>query len=94
MYQSLENWKQILEKEGFVNFELVTHTANQFYPAHTHETEVTHVVFEGQITLTMFGRPTILDPGKRIDIPQNIVHEMKVGPEGAKVLVAEKVTES
>ena len=79
-----------LEREGFSNIFVQEDSAGKHYTPHKHEKITTHIVLDGLITITVFGHPTILGPGKRLDVPANVIHEATAGPNGCKFLTGEK----
>lgn len=83
--------KKQLEKEGFSNFSIQKDSPTKHYSPHKHNVITTHVVLDGQITITVFGRPKVLDVSDRFDIPANVIHEATVGPNGCAYLIAEKI---
>ncbi len=80
---------EILKHEGFGNVYVQEDGPHKFYPEHTHETKVAHVILEGQMALTSEGETHTLKEGDRFDVPANAVHFAKIGPKGCRYLVGE-----
>ncbi len=85
------NFRRILEKEGYGNFQVKKDSAGKRIAPHRHDYKLAHVVLEGQLTVTVFGRPTILDSGDRLDVPAGVIHEAVSGANGSEYLIAEKM---
>jgi quercetin dioxygenase-like cupin family protein len=79
-----------LNREGFGHTYVWQDAPNAFYPEHHHETETSHIVLSGEMTLTMGGRTETYRAGGRCNIPAGAVHTAKMGPQGCRYLIGER----
>lgn len=86
---SQQLYKQQLEREGFINIFLQVDFAGKHYAPNRNGLKTAYMVVEGQLTITFFGHPKILDPGDRADVPANCIYEATAGGNGCSYLVAE-----
>jgi mannose-6-phosphate isomerase-like protein (cupin superfamily) len=86
-FQSIENE---LRTEGFVHTYIWQDGPHAHYSDHTHATETTHVILDGEMTLTMDGRSVTYRVGDRTDVPAGAVHSARMGPAGCRYLVGER----
>ena len=82
-------WKQ-LEDEGFGHIFVRQDQPEAFYPEHTHACLTTHIILEGEMTLTMNGQSKKYGAGERFDVPSDAAHSARVGPAGCRFLVGGK----
>lgn len=85
-----EQAKKQLENEGFKNVCVHSDGPNAHYPDHAHPVLTTHVILEGEMTLTQQGNTVTYKKGDRVDVPASTVHSARIGPEGCTYLVGEK----
>jgi quercetin dioxygenase-like cupin family protein len=55
-------------------------------PAHSHIHEQTVVVLQGEVTMTIGGKPHLLRAGDSCVMPSNVPHEARSGPEGVTMI--------
>jgi quercetin dioxygenase-like cupin family protein len=79
-----------LEREGFGHTFVWHDRPNASYPEHTHNTETAHIILNGEMTLTMYGRAITYREGERCDVPAGAIHSAKMGPEGCRYLIGER----
>ncbi|MGC1485184.1 MAG: hypothetical protein WA789_15435 [Candidatus Acidiferrum sp.] len=79
-----------LEREGFNRTYIWQDEPNAFYPEHTHETETSRIILEGEMTLIMAGRAGTFRAGGRCDVPAGAVHSAKMGSRGCRYLIGER----
>jgi quercetin dioxygenase-like cupin family protein len=79
-----------LQREGFSHTYVWEDRPNATYADHTHATETAHVIFSGQLTLTMNGISKTYQAGERCDVPANAVHSAQIGPKGCRYLIGER----
>jgi quercetin dioxygenase-like cupin family protein len=85
-----EGWEKKLREEGFGDFFVWQDGPGAYYPNHTHTGLTAHVILDGEMTLTLEGRPHVYRTGERIDVPAGAVHSARMGPKGCKYLVGQK----
>lgn len=85
--QTLE--KQLLN-DGYRRVFVWRDAPGATYPDHSHGCETTHVVLEGEITVTTAEGSRTCGPGERFDVAAGAVHSAKVGAEGCTYLIGEK----
>jgi mannose-6-phosphate isomerase-like protein (cupin superfamily) len=79
-----------LKRDGFRNTYVWQDAPNAFYPEHTHETDTTHIILSGAMTLTMGERTETYRTGGRCDVPAGAPHAARMGPLGCRYLVGER----
>jgi len=79
-----------LRDEGFGCAYIWEDGPNAYYPDHTHRTETAHIILCGEITLTIGGRSKTYRSGERCDVPADMVHSARVGPQGCRYLIGER----
>ena len=82
---------QLITDEGLSPYSW-SNGPHDIYAAHSHSYDKVIYVVRGSIT---FGLPQLeekltLNPGDRLDLPANIVHDAIVGPQGVVCLEAHK----
>jgi mannose-6-phosphate isomerase-like protein (cupin superfamily) len=90
MQTSESEQRKQLEAEGFAHTFVWQDSPYALYPNHTHAGLTAHVILDGEMTLTMQGRPRTLCAGERCDVPAGEVHSARMGPGGCRYLVGEK----
>ena len=74
------------------NIDLI-HDSNAYYHPHKHSSLTTHLILNGQLTITYpeDKAPTkeTFGPGARIDVDAQRVHEVWVGQEGCTYVIGE-----
>jgi mannose-6-phosphate isomerase-like protein (cupin superfamily) len=87
---SERQYRKQLEAEGFTHtFEWQDGPA-AFYPDHSHAGLTAHIILDGEMTLTMNGKPQTYRAGERCDVPAGATHSARMGPNGCRYLVGEK----
>ena len=80
-----------LRLEGFSRVFVWEDGPHAFYPDHTHAVDTAHVILAGEMTLTCGGSTAKYSAGERPpDVPANVVHSARMGPQGCRYLVGEK----
>ena len=79
-----------LRREGFSHTYVWEDHPNAFYPDHTHPAKTTHILLEGEMTLTMDGESHMFRAGDRCDVPARTVHSAKMGSRGCRCLIGER----
>jgi len=79
-----------LRKEGFKHIYVWQDGPDTWYPDHRHPTVSTHIILEGEMTLTLNGEARTYGVGERCDVPGRTVHSARMGPQGCRYLIGEK----
>lgn len=84
-----------LQSEGFRRTYVWQDGPDVFYPEHTHATETTHIILDGEMTLTMNGGTRnggtrTYRPGERCDVPASAKHSARMGLNGCRYLIGER----
>lgn len=79
-----------LKDEGFRRTYVWQDGPGAAYPEHTHETETSHIILAGEMTLTMNGKARTYCAGERCDVPAGAVHAAEMGPAGCRYLIGER----
>ncbi len=79
-----------LLKEGFKQVYVWQDGPDTWYPDHRHPTVSTHIILEGEMTLTLNGEARTYGVGERCDVPGRTVHSARMGPQGCRYLIGEK----
>ena len=79
-----------LKEEGFLRTYVWTDAPGTFYADHTHDATSAHIILKGEMELIAEGKKHMLREGDRFDVPANVVHSARMGPEGCSYLVGEK----
>ena len=83
-----EEIMRMLMNEGYKEVYIQQDGSHKFYPEHSHG-QTTLIVLEGTMWVKMNRETILLTPGKRLDIPANVIHEAKMGLEGCTYVVGE-----
>ena len=78
-----------LEAEGF-DVVVWRDRSNWSYEPHAHEHDESLWVLEGNLVLRIDGQDYGLGPGDRMMLPKEVVHDARVGPDGARYLIGAK----
>ena len=87
---NIDEFEEQLSNEGFLDIYIWQDSPNRVYPDHMHPTITAHIILEGDMEVTMHNKTVHYKPGDRFDVPANVVHAAKMGPEGCKYLIGEK----
>jgi quercetin dioxygenase-like cupin family protein len=79
-----------LRSEGFSHTFVWQDGPHAFYPDHTHAGLTAHIVFDGEMAVTMNGAAQTYRTGDRFDVPADAVHSARMGPHGCRYVVGEK----
>ncbi|HXZ13199.1 MAG TPA: cupin domain-containing protein [Candidatus Sulfotelmatobacter sp.] len=79
-----------LHAEGFSHTFVWQDDPDAFYPDHTHRTLTAHIILDGEMNLTVSGKPQTLRPGDRCDVPAGAIHSARMGLRGCRYLIGEK----
>ncbi len=77
-----------LRQEGFTTLSLQEDPPHKFYPAHA--TKTVHIILQGTMWVTLNHEKILLTRGKRLDIPQNTMHDAKIGMDGCNYIIGEE----
>jgi len=83
-------FKEQLSRQGFSRVYVWQDAAGTFYPEHTHERLIAHIILDGEMTLSMRGVAKTYHVGERFDVPAGAVHAARMGPEGCRYLIGEE----
>jgi quercetin dioxygenase-like cupin family protein len=83
-----DEYKKILEKEGFKHVYEWDDAPDTEYPPHKHVGKVSMYITEGEITMIVEGKKIELKRGDRYDVPVAAVHTAKVGKTDVVSLLA------
>lgn len=89
----MDNKEQIkarMLREGFATINEYDDPPNEVFPDHDHPADQLLVVLKGEISVTMNGETTMLQPGEEMFFPAKTIHSAKVGPEGCLYLDGER----
>lgn len=78
-----------LEAQGYDKVWVYEAEPNEVDEEHAHKYDTHLYILSGQIEINT-SKTTILLSGDEKDIPRNILHSAKTGPEGCRYIVAEK----
>jgi mannose-6-phosphate isomerase-like protein (cupin superfamily) len=90
MSANLKSLQDTLHNEGFSHTYVWQDGPNTFYADHTHTVETSHIILEGEMTLTHGGATHTYAAGERCDVPAGAVHSARMGPLGCRYLIGEK----
>jgi mannose-6-phosphate isomerase-like protein (cupin superfamily) len=76
--------------EGYFHLYVCEDGPNLEYGEHTHRAESTHIILNGEMSMTMNGETKTYRKGDRCDLPAGIMHSAKTGPAGCRYLIAER----
>jgi quercetin dioxygenase-like cupin family protein len=79
-----------LRSEGFGRTFVWQDGPGANYPNHTHPSLTTHIILDGEMTLTMGGKSHTYGAGDRVDVAAGAVHAAQMGPRGCRYLVGER----
>ncbi|MES2953655.1 MAG: cupin domain-containing protein [Patescibacteria group bacterium] len=88
---SLENYKEILQKEGFNHIYEWSDEPGFVYEKHAHKDRVTFYVVSGDLEFCLPDTTFHLKEGERFDVPVGVEHTAKVGECGCLFVVGEMV---
>jgi hypothetical protein len=78
---------------GFSHVFTWTDGPNAHYPPHTHSGLTTHLILDGQLTITYPAdkepKKETFGPGGRIDVDARQLHEVWIGPQGCTYVIGE-----
>ncbi|KAI0096785.1 hypothetical protein GGR51DRAFT_542609 [Nemania sp. FL0031] len=67
--------------------------SNAYYSPHSHECLTTHLIVEGQLTITYpkddHPSKTTYTAGARVDVDARRVHEVWIGPQGCTMVIGD-----
>jgi quercetin dioxygenase-like cupin family protein len=87
---NLQKLEDQLRADGFTEVYVWQDQANAHYPDHTHASLTTHIILEGEMTLTVNGKTQTYRAGDRCDVAAGAVHSASMGPAGCRYLIGEK----
>ena len=79
-----------LRSEGFLRTYVWQDGPYAYYSSHTHPVETTHIILDGEMTLTRGNASRTYRAGERCDVPAGEAHAAKMGLHGCRYLVGEK----
>ena len=90
MNAALKTLERQLHDEGFLHTYVWQDGPNAFYTDHTHASETSHIILDGEMTLTQGGVTRTFGPGERCDVSAGAVHSARMGAGGCRYLIGEK----
>ncbi|KAI0201814.1 hypothetical protein F4808DRAFT_459574 [Astrocystis sublimbata] len=91
--KTLRDYEDEVRSWGFRDVFSWTDGPNAHYSPHSHNTVTTHLIVDGQFTVTYPNDPhpskTTYKAGDRVDVEARRVHEVWVGPRGCTMIVGE-----
>jgi mannose-6-phosphate isomerase-like protein (cupin superfamily) len=72
-----QEWKDILEKEGFTDVRVCPIPPAVDAPEHTHEDHTVHVILSGGLIIIDDQGTRIFEPGERVEFPAGTTHKAK-----------------
>lgn len=85
------DFKEQLEKEGFIRVYEWTDPPGTIYPFHAHKGKVSFYVTKGEIAMDFPDKQVTIKEGERMDVPVGVQHTAKVGSEGCAFVVGEEI---
>ncbi|KAL7270697.1 hypothetical protein RUND412_006584 [Rhizina undulata] len=88
--------EEVVKSWGFGHVFTWTDSPNFHYPPHKHPGLTTHLILSGTLTISFpdegagGAEKKVFGPGERIDVGQDIVHEVWIGEEGCEYVIGEK----
>jgi quercetin dioxygenase-like cupin family protein len=79
-----------LRAEGFSQIETKSVAARTHNDAHHHPFDVKALVLDGQITLTVAGKPSTYRPGDVFTMASGCAHIEDIGPEGVRYVTGRR----
>ena len=79
-----------LKAEGFPEIRTNSYEPNRHNPEHTHPFDVLALVLEGDITLTIDGKPRKYAVGEQFAMQAGCPHIEDIGPAGVRYLVGRR----
>ena len=76
--------------EGYVHLYVWEDGPHVHYPEHEHRAESTHIILNGEMSMTVDGETKIYRAGERFDLPAGTRHSAKTGPQGCRYLIGER----
>ncbi|KAJ8123948.1 hypothetical protein ONZ43_g213 [Nemania bipapillata] len=88
-----EDYEAEVRSWGFSNILTWTDGPNAYYSPHSHDSLTTHLIVEGQLTIT-YPRDdnpskTTYSVGDRVDVDARRVHEVWIGPQGCTMVLGD-----
>lgn len=88
---TLQEYKKILEQEGFKHIYEWHDDAGVIYPKHAHKDKVTIFITAGSVKLDFSGEEKVVSTGERFDVPVGVEHSAVVGIDGCDYVVGEMI---
>jgi quercetin dioxygenase-like cupin family protein len=85
-----EKFKEQLQRQGFSRVYVWQDAAGTLCPEHTREGLTTHIILDGEMTLTMRGGSKTYHVGERCDFPAGAAHAARMAPDGCRYVIGEK----
>ena len=76
-----------LKAEGYPEVRFNEYKPNQHNPEHSHPFDVHALILEGEITLTVGGKPTRYGVGDEFKMAAGCRHVEDIGPQGVRYIV-------
>jgi mannose-6-phosphate isomerase-like protein (cupin superfamily) len=87
----VENFEEILKKEGFKHIYRWSDNSRITYPKHAHKDKVAMFITSGSIEIVFEDKTIKLKIGDRFDVPSESEHTALVGPDGCSYVVGEMI---
>jgi quercetin dioxygenase-like cupin family protein len=79
-----------LKSEGYTEIRTNSLEAKKHNPEHSHPWDVLALVLDGDITLTIDGKPTKYGTGQQFTMQAGCLHVEDAGPQGVRYLVGRR----
>ena len=83
-------FEQKLKDDGFVEIETKAYEPRPANGDHGHHFCARGLVLDGVFTVAIEGKPRSYRSGEIFEVPEGVIHNEAVGPEGARVMVGRK----
>jgi len=86
-----EHMTTVLAEEGYESIHAFQDRPGSYYPDHEHPYIEVRWLVSGEVSFGVDGETYTLQPGDRLDMPANTVHDARIHPEkGATYICASK----
>ncbi|KAI1434837.1 hypothetical protein GGR50DRAFT_379351 [Xylaria sp. CBS 124048] len=96
MAKTASDYEEEVRSWGFSTAFTWTDSPNTYYSPHSHEGLTTHLIVDGQLTISYpqdteddASSKTTYSAGDRVDVDARRVHEVWIGPRGCTMVIGE-----
>lgn len=82
--------KETLRREGYQKIYTWFDSPDTAYEPHVHHRDTTYLVIQGSMQVNIGETDHQLSDGSRLDIPKEVMHDTRFGPDGCTYVVGEK----